>query len=117
VAESAAEARQLVSRVLPEWGLADAEEKVLLVVTELISNGVRHANTDLTLFVGFDGERLRIEVTDFDDRLPVVAPDSRAHHGWGLRLIGTLSTDWGTRVSEGGKTVWCDLDLGESEAS
>ncbi len=107
---SAAAARQLTSRALHDWGLAGAEDAVLLLVTELVSNGVRHAKTMLTLFLSFDGVRLRMGVSDTDRHLPEVDPEStKSHHGWGLRLVGALSDDWGTSVDDDGKTVWCDL--------
>ena len=120
IAASAAVARQLVSRALGDWGLIDAEETTLLLVTELVSNGVRHANTPLTLTLSYDGARIRIGVSDDDTSPPTLASASvKTHHGWGLRLIGGLSSNWGTIINPDGKTVWCDLkvnDLSSSQA-
>ncbi len=111
VPASAAEARRLASQALHEWGLEVVEETTLLIVTELTSNGVRHAKTGLTLSLAYDGSRLRIGMSDHDKRPPVLSlPSAYTHHGWGLRLINNLSSDWGTFVNPNGKTVWVDLD-------
>ncbi len=113
-AASAAGARQIVSRALGDWGLVDAEETTLLLVTELVSNGVRHANTPLTLTLSYDGTRIRIGVSDEDRSPPTLeAASVKTHHGWGLRLIGGLSSNWGTIINPDGKTVWCDLKVND----
>jgi anti-sigma regulatory factor (Ser/Thr protein kinase) len=112
VPESAAAARHLAGRALQDWGLAAVEETTLLLVTELVSNVVRHANTPLTLDLRLDGPCLRVEVTDYDERLPAMtAASARSHHGWGLRFVRELSSEWGTTVNQHGKTVWFDLNV------
>ena len=114
VAASAGDARQLATHTLEEWGLAAAEEVALLLLTELISNGVRHANTLLTMVLAYDGSRLHVGVSDHSGRQPVLMPPSlESHHGWGLRLISLLSSDWGTTLKPDGKTVWFDLKIDE----
>jgi hypothetical protein len=112
VPASAADARRLVGRALEEWGLAAAEETALLLVTELISNGVRHANTALDLVLTYDGSHIRVGVSDRDEHPASMTPATPAsHHGWGLRLVDRLSSDWGTVVDPHGKTVWFDLKV------
>jgi hypothetical protein len=114
VPASAGEARQLASHALEQWGLAAAEETALLLLTELISNGVRHAHTALTMLLSYDGSRLHVGVSDHDRQPPSLVPASfNSHHGWGLRLVSLLSSDWGTSVNAEGKTVWFDLNLDE----
>jgi len=114
VPASAGEVRQLVSQSLQRWGLAAAEETTLLLVTELVSNVVRHAKTTLTLLLAYDGSRLHVGVSDEDRQMPVLAKSSiKAHQGWGLQLISALASDWGTRTSPEGKTVWFDLSVDE----
>lgn len=102
----------MASHALGQWGLAAVEETTLLLVTELVSNGVRHAKTTLTLVLSFDGSRLYVGVSDHDERPPVLADSSvTSHHGWGLQLISALASDWGTRRLREGKTVWFDLSI------
>ena len=55
---------------LADWGLTDFGDTVSLLVTELVSNGVRHAQTGLELVLSFDGSCLRIAVRDGDPRPP-----------------------------------------------
>jgi hypothetical protein len=97
---------------LASWGLSDLGETVSLLVTELVSNGVRHARTALELVLTFDGQCLRIGVTDGDPRPPVArARRDLTVGGWGLSLIDSLSTQWGTDVDDArGKTVWFEID-------
>ena len=114
VATSAGDARQFATHVLEVWGLEAAEEIALLLLTELVSNGVRHANTTLTMVLAYDGSCLHVGVSDHNGYLPLLMPTSlKSHHGWGLRLVSLLSSDWGTTVDPDGKTVWFDLKMDE----
>jgi anti-sigma regulatory factor (Ser/Thr protein kinase) len=111
VASSAAEARRVARSALAEWGLSDLDETVALLVTELVSNGIRHAQTQLELVLAFDGSCLRIAVTDGDPGPPMArARQELTVGGWGLALVDSLSTEWGTDTDAGGKTVWFELD-------
>ncbi len=110
--DSASQARRETQAALGGWDLQAAEEPALAIVTELISNAVRHAQTPHTLALSYDGSRLRIEVEDQDPRPPALAPlaSIRTHGGWGLRLVSTLSSDWGVQETARGKTVWAELE-------
>jgi hypothetical protein len=94
------------------WGLSGFDDAVSLLVTELVTNGVRHAGTSLELVLTFDGACLRIAATDGDPRPPVARNRQELTvGGWGLTLIDALSTEWGTDVYDGrGKTVWLEID-------
>lgn len=111
VAASAAQARSFALSALAEWDLSDLRDTVSLLVTELISNGVRHAKTTLELILRFDDVSLRVAVADGDLRPPI----TQARHGltvggWGLALIESLSTQWGTDIDDArGKTVWFEI--------
>ncbi len=101
---------------MAEWGLSAFDETVSLLVSELVSNGVRHARTTLELVLTFDGGCLRIAVADGDVRPPVVrARQGLSVGGWGLTLIDSLATEWGTDVDgDRGKTVWFEIDTTEA---
>ena len=111
-AASAAEARRVALSALAQWDLSRFGDTVSLLVTELISNGVRHARTTLELILSFDGACLRIAVADGDPRPPVVrARRGLTPGGWGLALVDSLSTGWGTDMAGArGKTVWFEID-------
>jgi hypothetical protein len=102
----------VAASALAEWGLSRLDDTVTLLVTELVSNGVRHAGTTLELMLSFDGACLRIAVADGDPRPPVVrAREELMAGGWGLALVESLSTNWGTDVAGArGKTVWFEID-------
>ena len=111
LAASAAEARRVARAALQDWGLAALGDTVCLLVTELVSNGVRHARTTLELVLSFDGACLRIAVADGDRRPPVTGPRQGLRTGgWGLPLVDALSTEWGTDIDARGKTVWLEID-------
>jgi anti-sigma regulatory factor (Ser/Thr protein kinase) len=105
---------QLGSR-LTETAAAD----VALILSELVTNSVLHANVgpDQTLTVECTAlaDRLRITVTDPGSRLEphLRSPDHNASGGYGLRIIETLCTAWGVvrNNSVGTTSVWCELPL------
>ncbi len=118
-AASASRARHFVNTVFAEWGLAgvgDQLDTAVLLVSELVTNAVRHAGTALRLRVLRPVEgRVRIEVID---HAPHGALDSRlsgegAEGGRGLYLVETLADAWGSAAlggAAGGKTIWFELD-------
>src|SRR3954471_24475899 len=87
-------------------------ENARVLVTELVSNSVRHGAGD-TVRVIFDRrapDRLRCEVVDDGHGfLPVarVRHDPDEAGGWGLELVEQLARDWGVR--EGSTHVWFEL--------
>ncbi|MDX6208267.1 MAG: hypothetical protein QOE24_658 [Frankiales bacterium] len=118
-AASALRARQFVHEVLGAWGIAgvgDRLDTAVLLVSELVTNAVRHAGTVLRLRVlrPVPG-RVRIEVID---HAPHGSLDSRlsgeaAEGGRGLYLVETLADAWGSAAlsgAAGGKTIWFELD-------
>ena len=114
MAASASEARRFSLAALATWGLSALDDTVALLVTELVSNGVRYAGTRLELVLTFDGRCLRVAVADEHPYLP----DTKARRGlpiggWGLKLVDALSTEWGTDIHGGGKAVWFEIDVSE----
>jgi anti-sigma regulatory factor (Ser/Thr protein kinase) len=110
--EAAAEARH----ALAEIAFADNRERdVRLLVSELVTNAVRHANLaagDVILLVVEVGDRLlRVEVHDpgggFIPTAP--SPDPARPSGWGLYLVAELADRWGVDSDER-TLVWFELD-------
>jgi two-component sensor histidine kinase len=107
---------------LDDWDLSGHPglvDTVSLLVTELVSNGVRHAQTQLTLTLTLNGSCLRIAVADGDPRPPVArARQELSVGGWGLALVESLSSEWGTDIDDNrGKTVWFEIDTAETAPS
>lgn len=115
---SAAIARRTVEQLLDEADLTALLDEALLLVTELVTNAVVHAGTDIDLRVETDGGRLRVEVVDRSPgSLPVIrpAPAETREGGRGVFLLDALAAEWGTRHFGGGKSVW--FELGPSKRS
>ncbi|WUJ04855.1 SpoIIE family protein phosphatase [Actinoplanes sp. NBC_00393] len=115
-----AAARALVRSVLEETGLVSLLNEALLLTTELSTNAVVHANTDLEIEVTADPGGLTVTVTDFAPG-PVeqlaVGPRNEtadigevAERGRGLLLVDHFASRWGTVHEGDGKGVWFRLD-------
>jgi anti-sigma regulatory factor (Ser/Thr protein kinase) len=82
-----------------------------LLVSELVTNAVLHAGTEVVMHVIPAAERLRVEVVDGHPGGHVRAqtPDPSNPRGRGLHMVDLLADDWGVTENEGGKTVWFEL--------
>lgn len=108
----AARARRLVRGQLRSWGLADLTETVELLVSEVVTNAVRHAQGRRAELRLVRAGSLLCEVADEDHTLPTLL-DARpdAELGRGLRVVSSLAREWGTSRTADGKTVWFELAL------
>ena len=112
--DSAAEARRALGEVSDHLSPRRLEDAQLLV-SELVTNAIRHAGLDeadtIKLVVETGDRALRIEVCDSGRgfELTEPEPDPARPSGWGLYLVRELSDRWG--VDRGGQTrVWFELD-------
>jgi anti-sigma regulatory factor (Ser/Thr protein kinase) len=112
--EAAAAARHALDDVgdaVPDEKLRD----VRLLVSELVTNAVRHANLEagdiILLVFEVADTAFRVEVHDpgggFVPTAP--APDPARPSGWGLYLVAELSDRWGVDSDES-TLVWFELD-------
>ncbi|MER5648536.1 ATP-binding protein [Streptosporangium sp. NPDC002524] len=101
-------------------GDEDDEYVVLLVVSELVANSVRHSNSGrrrgglVTVKLRAKGPVLRLAVVDegaLDSapRIQRVGADSDG--GRGLELIEEMALKWGSYEIKAGRVVWADLAL------
>jgi sigma-B regulation protein RsbU (phosphoserine phosphatase) len=115
-----AAARALVRSVIEETGLDSLVNEALLLTTELSTNAVVHAGTELDIEVEADPAGLTVTVTDFApgpvEQLAVGPKNEQsdigevAERGRGLLLVDHFASRWGT-VHEGvGKGVWFRLE-------
>jgi serine phosphatase RsbU (regulator of sigma subunit)/anti-sigma regulatory factor (Ser/Thr protein kinase) len=106
---AARRARSLIRRPLRQWGLADLIPLAELVVSELVTNAVRYAQSKISLRLVLEGG-LFCEVLDDSAALPRLrhAGDDD-ERGRGLQVVSQLAQRWGTRRSGAGKVVWCEL--------
>ncbi|MEV0601229.1 SpoIIE family protein phosphatase [Streptomyces sp. NPDC050315] len=115
-ARSVARARELARDQLTDWGLEALVDTTELLVSELVTNALRHGHGDIRLRLLLD-RTLVCEVWDAD----LAQPRRRRARdtdegGRGLQLVGLLSRGWGSRRTPRGKTVWFELDLPDGDA-
>ncbi|MEU0967449.1 SpoIIE family protein phosphatase [Streptomyces sp. NPDC005917] len=104
-------ARHLVARQLSEWGLEPLVTPAQLIVSELITNAIRHADGPSRLRL-IQHRVLTCEVSDTDTGRPRPRhPGAFDEHGRGLSLVARLSRRWGSRSGVDGKVVWAEQDL------
>ena len=84
---------------------------VELVVTEIVSNAVVHAEGPVEIVVRVDDDILRVEVSDCSPDRPLVWRVPGPTGGYGLPMIDSLSSEWGCDRYEDHKVVWADIDL------
>lgn len=114
---SPSDAREFVSAHLQEWGYQrELIDDLKLVASELATNAVVHAQSGFTLELRLEGASLRVSVSDGSRAKPVLGRgDPEDVSGRGLRLVKTLSSNWGYRRTESGKTVWAEVPVPRSE--
>lgn len=117
---AASDARAAVAAWLRDEGVGDAAaDDVLMVVSELVSNSVRHAtrsdDTELRLAVDRNGDAVRLTVHDdgTDGNVDLRRTETSGDRigGFGLRLVAALATTWGVERDELGTVVWARLPL------
>ena len=85
-------------------------ESAVLLVSEMVTNAVRHGGPPLLVEVDCDEVSLQVRVRDGSTALPqrrVAADDDEG--GRGLQLLESLSDDWGVEREADGKSVWFRL--------
>ncbi len=96
-------------------------DDVELMVSELVTNALVHAGTELVVEAGYDEHSGTVRVAVGDDGLgqPAVRRPSPADpHGRGLQIVAMLASGWGVDPQEGGagKTVWFEVRLADRVA-
>jgi len=111
-------ARDHVSRL--ESKLGPRYDDVVLVVSELVTNSVRHSASDRTIEMTLDvhGSSIRVEVTDHGSGFAPM--ESMMGDGLGLIIVDRVAVSWGV-ITNGRCTVWVEiskvLDMPSESAS
>jgi anti-sigma regulatory factor (Ser/Thr protein kinase) len=121
--ESPRTGRDFTRGTLADWQLCRLAEDATVVVSELVTNAVRHGMRGvlhpaharpIQLMLLKHDHRLVTVVTDAGDELvasPAPALNDFLENGRGLHVIDAISTTWGwARLAGGGKAVWAAFD-------
>ncbi|MXM64590.1 SpoIIE family protein phosphatase [Streptomyces sp. HUCO-GS316] len=111
------QARALTNDRLAQWQLEELAFSTELIVSELVTNAIRHARGPIALRLIRGRNRLICAVSDHSSTSPRMR---RAHvveeGGRGLFLVAQFALRWGTRYTGEGKIIWAELPLPSSEA-
>ncbi|MFI1092716.1 ATP-binding protein [Streptomyces sp. NPDC020917] len=110
--ESTEAARRLVRTALATWDLEALVDDAVLIVSELVTNAVRHTPS-LLIRVSITRSApglVRIDVVDRSQRPPLRRrTDEYSENGRGLTLVDRLTAHWGSDPLPFGKRVWAVL--------
>ncbi|MGW1540666.1 SpoIIE family protein phosphatase [Streptomyces sp. NPDC002309] len=106
-----ADARKAACRQLSAWGLDELAFTTELVVSELVTNVIRHAVGPIRLRL-IRAATLVCEVFDNGATAPHLRhPRTTDEGGRGLLLVSQLTQRWGTRFVPDGKVIWAEQPL------
>ncbi len=113
VPDAAAQARSFLRAAAAEWQLPDdVVADCVQIVSEIVGNVIRHAQTPLTLRLSYDGEAVLIASTDGAVRLPEQHTASDvSEDGRGLLIIDSVASSWGVHHAVVGKTMWARVEV------
>ncbi len=113
-------ARRLAQEMCRATGDEDLCAAVGLLVSEVVTNAVRHSGTAARMRVRVAGRRVRVEV--FDNGANVAEPrasiasEPLPDRGRGLHLVASLTQSWGVEPTGGGKCVWFEVTAGSARS-
>jgi histidine kinase-like protein len=111
-------ARDFVTSTLVAWKMPDHLTDACLVASELVTNAMEHAGTDIDVSLTEQRAVLRVTVRDGVAALPAPRTAGLGTTGRGLTLVHGLSSAWGVLpTADGGKVVWALLDASPDAAA
>ncbi|MFI1306220.1 SpoIIE family protein phosphatase [Streptomyces sioyaensis] len=104
-------ARALAEQQLALWDLTGTAFTTVLVISELITNAIRHARGPVRLRLIRD-RTLTCEVSDGSSSAPHLRHARTVDEGGrGLFIVAQLTQRWGVRYGNDGKTIWAEQAL------
>lgn len=104
-------ARSLLTREIEGFSSLEEREVAELLISELVTNALRHTESDVIVVdVGING-RVRVGVTDVSPWMPQRrSPRTAEAEGRGLVIVEELAERWGIEpIAGNGKRVWFEL--------
>ncbi|MGW9169912.1 SpoIIE family protein phosphatase [Streptomyces decoyicus] len=104
-------ARALAGQQLSEWGLDELLFTTELIVSELVTNAIRHGTGPITLRL-IRQDALICEVSDASSTSPRLRHARTTDEGGrGLFIVAQLTQRWGTRYTPTGKIIWTEQSM------
>ena len=110
VPRSVPAARRVVTHLLTAWAAEGYRDDAALLVSELVTNVVRHVAGEaaMTVEVHLTQTALQVAVVDGSTTLADARPPT-AQGGHGLWLVAAVADRWGSEEHGRGKRVWFEL--------
>jgi hypothetical protein len=108
---SGSDARHFITRTLAGWGVAHIGRQAVMVGHELVANALRHGSPPVRLRLTRRADHVVIEVSDTNDATPqlVEIDNTTSPSGRGMRIVASMTRDWGVWRHATGKTVWAEI--------
>jgi len=102
--------RRVARDALAGWCDPAVFADIELLISELVANGVEHAETDVDVRIAVTATTVRVEVNDRLPALPVMrTPEAFESSGRGMRIVDQTATRWGVQARSTGKCVWFEV--------
>ncbi|MFE7441023.1 SpoIIE family protein phosphatase [Streptomyces chartreusis] len=116
--------RHALHDLLQDWDLDALADDLELLASEVVTNALVHAHSEVDVRLRKYPDRLRVEVRDSNPRPPVpvvfVGPEEpgnqEAEFGRGLLIVDALASAWGSSPAGRGKTTWFELGIPSADA-
>lgn len=109
--------RHTLERLACTWQLQVDVDELQLLISEVVTNSLIHAQTEVDVLLRSYPGRLRVEVRDSNPRPPILAAilggeeavNDEAESGRGMLIVDAVAWAWGTSPAGRGKTTWFEL--------
>ncbi|MFF9105158.1 SpoIIE family protein phosphatase [Streptomyces rubrogriseus] len=121
--QAVASVRHHLSGLLPRWKTEALLDDLQLILSEVVTNALIHAQSDVDIRLRRHTAGVRVEVQD-NSALPPVptvivadeAVNAEAESGRGLLIVDALATAWGSSPAGRGKTTWIEMTLPDGDS-
>jgi anti-sigma regulatory factor (Ser/Thr protein kinase) len=117
-------ARAWPSEQLKRWELDQLTERAALLISELVTNAVKHAESAPVVTIAVAQGYLEIGCSDgklgesLESLYEITQGETlglggaiRDNGGLGLRIVDVVADAWGQREIDAGKQVWCRISV------
>ncbi|MGV9351207.1 ATP-binding SpoIIE family protein phosphatase [Streptomyces spiralis] len=117
--QGVAHVRQFLRDQLHQWNLDTVLDEMEVLVSEVVTNALIHAHSEVDLRLRALPDRIRVDVRDSDPHPPVPTSiistseaNQEAESGRGLLIVDALATAWGSSPVGRGKNTWFEYRIG-----